>query len=498
MRVRKIISAACLTAIGLVSGCGDDVLNKVNPNDLSTGTYYLDEAQIITGVNSIYAAWQGLDLYAREYFFIHDLRGDDMKPGGDQLELQRRQVIEGTLDASNPVMTSVWNGLYRVVHRANIVIELAPRPEVTASEEIKNRAVGEAKFHRGWAYFELVSMWGGVPLYQTYAKSPEDNLPRSTAEEVYALIISDLTDAVNFLPESYPDSDIGRATTYAARAMLARVHLQRGDYAAAKAQLVPIVESGNYSLTDEYLDNFQEENEFNEESIFEIAFSSNFGGLGWNAPGDGTNMEVTVRGQEYGPNAWRNLIPSDGMLAEYEALDPRFGDSYYQIGDKFNNDTQTITEMQNANPKISWRKYQMIYKVPAEDARSGINFRVIRYAEVLLMLAECENELGNQAEAIDLLNEIRNRPSVNMPNYPTTEFPVSNKEEVFDAIVHEKRIELSGEQIRNRDILRWRSAGKLDGEPLPYYQAKHALLPIPLPEIDNNSMISQDDQNPGY
>lgn len=499
MRIKNIFPKACVVAFALMSGCSDDLLNKVNPNDLSTETYFLNERELITGVNSVYAAWQGLDLYAREYFFIHDLRGDDMKPGGEQLELQRRQVIEGTLDPSNPIMTSVWNGLYRVIHRANVVIESAVRPQVDASDEIRERVIGEAKFHRGWAYFELVSMWGGVPLYTTYAKSPGDNQGRAAIDDVYSVIIADLTEAVDFLPESYPDSDIGRATTYAARAMLARVHLQRGEYALAKAQLVPIVESGQYDLVDEYLDNFQEEFEFNDESLFEISFSSAFGGLGWNAPGDGTNMETTVRGQEYGPNAWRNLIPSDGLVAEFEAGDPRFGDSFYQIGDTFNNGTQTITEMQGANPKISWRKYQLIYKVASEDANSGINFRVIRYAEVLLMLAECENELGNSAEAIDLLNEIRDRASVQMPHYPTAEFPVSNQDEVFEAIVHEKRIELGGEQIRNRDILRWRILGKLDSEPISYFEEeKHELLPIPLPEIDNNSSISQADQNPGY
>jgi starch-binding outer membrane protein, SusD/RagB family len=497
MKTRNIIKSVLFASM-LMSGCGDDVLNKVNPNDLSTQTYYLNEQEIITGVNACYAGWQALDLYAREYFFIHDLRGDDMQPGGDQLELQRRQVIEGTLDASNPVMNSVWNGLFRVVHRANIVIELAPRPEVDASDEIKNRVVGEAKFHRAWAYFELVSMWGDVPLYTSYAKAVDDVQGRAPAGEVYQVIIQDLTDAIASLPESYPDTDAGRATTFAARAMLGRVYMQLGDYASAKATLDPIVASGNYALTPEYLDNFQEENEYNEESIFEIAFSSSFGGMGWNGPGDGTSMEVTVRGQEYGPNAWRNLIPSNELLAEFEDDDPRFGDSFYQLGDTYNNGTATITEMQNASPKISWRKYQMIYKVASEDAKSGINFRVIRYAEVLLMLAECENELGNSAAAIGYLNDIRDRASVMMPHYPTAEFPCGTKEQTFQAIVHEKRVELGGEQIRNRDILRWRANDKLTTEPISYYQGKHALLPLPLPEIDNNSKIEQSDQNPGY
>ncbi len=501
MRTRKNILAGLFTAIVIavvVLGCSDDILDKTNPNDLSTDTYFTNEAEIITGVNAVYAAWQGLDLYAREYFFVHDLRGDDMKAGGDQLELQRRQLLEGTHEATNPVMGSVWNGLYRVIHRANIVIELAPREEVDASDEIKERVVGEAKFHRAWAYFELVSMWGGVPLYTTYSKTTGDVQGRATVDEVYNLIVEDLMDAIESLPEEYPDTDIGRATTYAARAMLGRAYMQQGDYSAAHDVLTPIVASGKYSLSDSYIENFREEAEFNEESIFEIAFSNAFGGMGWNAPGDGTNMEVTVRGQEYGPNAWRNLAPSDDLLDEYEDGDPRYDQSFYEEGDEFNNGTSVLANIQGVDPSTSWKKYQLIYKVEAENAASGINFRVIRYAEVLLMLAECENELGNSGEAIDFLNQIRDRQSVMMPNYPTSEYPVSNQQQIFEAIVHEKRIELSGEQIRNRDILRWRAQGKLDGEPISYFQSRHALLPIPQSEIDNNPEIDQSDQNPGY
>jgi hypothetical protein len=124
--------------------------------------------------------------------------------------------------------------------------------------------------------------------------------------------------------------------------------------------------------------------------------------------------------------------------------------------------------------------------------------RVIRYAEVLLSLAECENALGNDAKAIQLMNEVRSRPGVEMPPYPTANYPVNSPAEVFKAIVHERRVELAGEQVRNRDILRWRALGKISYEPISYYSAKHALAPIPQQEIDNNSAIAPTDQNPGF
>jgi hypothetical protein len=123
---------------------------------------------------------------------------------------------------------------------------------------------------------------------------------------------------------------------------------------------------------------------------------------------------------------------------------------------------------------------------------------MIRYTEVLLNLAECKNELGKDPEAITLLNEVRSRVDVAMPPYPTANYPVDSPEEVFRAIVHERRVELAGEQIRNRDILRWRSLGKLPSEPIGYFSPKHALLPIPQQELDGNAQISQPDQNAGY
>src|SRR5690606_19256033 len=197
--------------------------------------------------------------------------------------------------------------------------------------------------------------------------------------------------------------------------------------------------------------------------------------------------------------------PSTSLLDEYESVadgdakdDPRYRESFYFIGDTYFNGTKTITDTQGNDPKISWRKYQNIYKAETEDQRSGINMRVMRYTEVLLNMAECENALGNDPEAIALLNEVRSRVDVQMPPYPTANYPVDSPEEVFRAIVHERRVELAGEQIRNRDILRWRSLGKLTTEPISYFTEKHALLPIPQREIDNNAILTQADQNPGY
>jgi hypothetical protein len=282
--------------------------------------------------------------------------------------------------------------------------------------------------------------------------------------------------------------------------------MQRGEYDKAEPLLAAIIDGGAFDAWKDvsYIENFREENEFNAESLFEVSFSEVNGGSSWDASGQGTNVEVTFRGQEYGPNAWRNLIPSTSLMNEYEKTadgdakdDPRYNASFYFIGDAYSNGTKTLANW-------GWKKYQKIYKADDEAQRSGINMRVMRYAEVLLNMAEVQNALGNDDGAdgaIALLNEVRSRVGVEMPEYPTANYPVDSPAEVFKAIVHERRVELAGEQIRNRDILRWRSLGKIPTvipEPIGYMAEKHKLAPIPQQEINSNAVLTEDDQNPGW
>lgn len=507
---RKLI----LSLIGMLAftlSCNDNILDKTNPNEFTPDSFYKNGAQIESAVNAVYTSLQSLDLFGREYFFLHDLRSDDVASGGGQLETHRAQLLNGNHDPSNGVLMQVWRGWYRLIHQANQVIENAPLASEDVTDELKKRVEGEAKFLRALAYFDLVVVYGGVPLMETYAEDIGEDKPRATAEQVYALIISDIETAIANLPKKaeYDANNVGRANKEAAQNLLARVYMQLGQYDKARPLLESIINSGAFNTwkTVPYIDNFREEMEFNAESLFEVSFSLVNGGSSWDASGQGVQTEVTFRGQEYGPTAWRNIIPSNSLLDEYEKVstgdpknDPRYNQSFYFIGDAYNNGKDTIKGMQGNDPKISWKKYQNIYKAETENERSGINMRVMRYTEVLLNMAECLNALepNNLTGAIDLLNEVRSRPGVEMPPYPTANYPVDSPAEVFRAIVHERRVELAGEQIRNRDILRWRNLGKLTTEPISYFSPKHALAPIPQQEIDSNAKISQADQNTGF
>lgn len=485
--------------------CNDNILDKQNPNEFTADSFYLTDDQIVSSVNAAYSSLQSLDLFCREYFFLHDMRGDDVQSGGGQLETHRAQLLGGNHDASNGVLSQVWQGWYRLIHQTNQVIENVPNAPENVTADLKARVVGEAKFLRALAYFDLVTIWGGVPLMDEYAKEVGLDKPRASEEEVYTLIISDLQDAINSLPSkvAYEGGNEGRASQEAAQNLLARVHMQRGNYNLAEPLLQAIIGSNVFDGWENvpYIENFREENEFNAESLFEVAFTEANGGSSWDASGQGTSTEVTFRGQEYGPNAWRNLIPSNSLMEEYEMTadgdpkdDPRYDDTFYFIGDTYNNGEDVLENW-------GWKKYQKIYKAPDEDQRSGINMRVMRYAEVLLNMAEVQNALGNDPDAIDYLNQVRSRVGVQMPPYPTANYPVNNPNEVFRAIVHERRVELAGEQIRNRDILRWRSLNKIPTiipDPIGYMAEKHLLAPIPQQEIDRNAILTQADQNPGW
>ncbi|WP_341226432.1 RagB/SusD family nutrient uptake outer membrane protein [uncultured Arcticibacterium sp.] len=512
--MKKIIAITGLLSLFTAMSCNDEILDKINPNGVTFETYFNNEAELTAGVNSIYALVQSNSLVSREWFFTHDLKADEVATGGGQLETPRNQILIGVANSGNSLCNAVWTGWYRTIHRANVVIEKGPSIE-SVPAETKARLIGEAQFLRAWAYYELGTLFGGAPIYTEFSKTVDGANSRASQSEVYNQAIADAKAAEAGLAVSYSGADLGRATKAAAQTLLARIYLQMGNYASAKTELKKIVDSGQFSLVSNYLDLTNEEGEFNPESIFEIVFSDSGGAYNWGGDSNGNTQEETVRTQEYSAVGWRNLIPSNKILNAYERTskgdaksDPRYDMSYWKDGDLFNNGADVISSdivqgnssiVDGVEQKVSWRKYSVLYKSNAGYATSAINQRIMRYADVLLMLAECEAEDGNLAAAVALVNQVRARESVDMPPLPTANYPTSTQAEVLAAIQHERYVELAGEQVRDFDLVRWRKNGKLTEEPLSYFvSGKHEFLPIPQGEIDNNPNLTQADQNPGY
>jgi starch-binding outer membrane protein, SusD/RagB family len=481
-----------------------DVLDQNNP---TTESYFKTAAELQNGVNAIYSTLRSGQLIGREWFFLHDMRGGECASGGAQLEAPRAELLSQPSPApSNSVITSVWTGSYQMINRANLIISLAPA--ITDNPSLRDRLVGEARFLRAWAYFELVSQWGEVPLYTEPPTTSIDFKGKSGTSEIYQLIIDDLTAAAQILPESYGSGDLGRATNGAANALLGRVQMQNGDYLAAKTALMEVY--GKYSLVSNYLWNFDGDakddngatistgHEFNEESIFEIPFvdkgDNNFN---WAYNGEGpTSPQSTVRNQEYGIT-WGNVIPSDRFLNEFETDDPRYKFTIFEEGDEIltqspagpkpltSSDMNIATSTRNGvTKKRFFRKYNIYDWVNSGFHPGGLNQRAIRYADVLLMLAECEAEVGTPAQAANYINEVRSRPGVNMPAVnPAT------KDAALLAVMHERTVELGAEEVASIDILRWRAKGYFPAmmtDPVP---GQVSLLPIPANETSTNPAL---------
>lgn len=508
--MKKYISI--LFAIGLVlftaQSCNeDDLLDLDNPNELSSSTFYQTGEQALSAVNVVYNSFQSTDLYRRRYFFVHDLLSGEAT-GLGSLSGEMVQLEQRTFDGANGAINEMWRGFFRGIHRANLVIANVPNTEEGITEIERNRYLGEAYFLRAWFYFEAASIFGDIPLLTEPANDEVvAGAPRTPVDQVLDQAISDLNFAEQNLPtkSQYDASNAGRATSGAAQALKGKIHLFRGMYAEAESELQKVVNSGEYRLMDDYFDNFTEEGENNAESIFEIQFGSNVGGQ-WNSTGSG-NGDVTFRDQEYGFNAWRNVVPSQRVQDEFEGGDPRFGFTFYCPCDTYNNG-QNILYTPNACPPpagenpitpddlCSWRKYHRHYRQPSVNPNSPLNFNYMRYSDVLLMLAEAKAEIGDINGAREFANQVRARSSVNMPPYPTADFPFSNQREAVEAIFHERVVEFAGEQVLYKDLLR---RSEFYPEYVPQAQLpKHLLLPIPLNEIDNNQNISAEDQNPGY
>lgn len=495
-----------LFASVLLSACDDEILDKENPNQFTAADYYKDGDQLTAATNAVYGNFTGSNMWGRMLGYFSRTRDDEHASGGPQLEVHNAQLLLGSYDNTNFTITAAWQGFYRTIHRANAVIEYGPAIEII-DEDLRNHRIAEAKFLRAYCYYYLVVNWGEVPVYTETIKSPTGYNAPSTEAEIYTLIETDLTTIIPHLKVSHDPVDIGRVTKGAARLLLARTQMHQGKYGPARTTLLDIYDE--YSLVDNYSDNFRDETEYNAESIFEIGFTGTSFNWWADGNGDGPDAKNNMMFQDVSPVAWRNLIPSNKLLDEYERpekgdakQDPRFKETVIFSGDTFGaSDEFTLTDamqggaastFNGATIKAGFYKYSPMYKLnPGGYYQSPNNYRNMRYAEVLIKLAECENEVGTPTAAIGYLNEIRNRPSVDMPDYPTANYPCDSKDEIYRAIMHESMVEFAHENFRVLELARWRKNGKfstLNPDPIAYIVSNpaKALLVYPNEEVSAN------------
>jgi hypothetical protein len=358
-------------------------------------------------------------------------------------------VDEFLANSANTLIQDLWSGTYTAIFRCNDVLDHVN--SIPMSEAAKTQAVGEVKFLRAFHYFNLVRQFGGVPLRLDVTKSPADapSKGRAAADAVYAQIITDLNDAASNLPEAgaYVAADKGRVSKGSANALLGEVYLTQKKYAEALTALRKVT---GYSLMPTYASIYQIANKNNAESVFEIQYyaaagtnlSSNFmyqfapfnsGTLVTQDPG--TNLTYT--------SGWNT--PTTDLINAYETGDLRKDVS---LATGFGSGTAYV-----AVPYI--KKYNQGFVQPGQ---TNVNFPVIRYADVMLMIAECLNEQAftPNGEAFTLLNAIRSRaglPAKTSGN-PASALNISSQADFRSAIDQERKVELAFENHRWYDLVR--------------------------------------------
>lgn len=521
MNLNYIRTAALAGSLLLgTTACDKDFLDQVNPNQPTTESFWRNEADAIKGINAAYSGLQQLGSYRRWLNFAYDLRSDDsfsQSPWGELADYTK--FVQVNYDFEVSLIT--WRDTYRGIWRCNQV--LANVPNIPMGEQLKKRVLAEAKFIRALHYFNMVSLYGNVPLALT-PSDPTSLPPQATEEQVWAQIVKDLQEAKPDLEASYSGNDLGRATRGAAAALLGKAYMQTKQWALASAQFQEVISAPQYDLAPNYTDNFRHTTENNRESIFEVQFSD--AKLGGNDGDDATSSEGGQRSQFWGvPGAGfvdgevRPWVVSE-FLQEATATgarDPRlaatvfynrrqfvsalpvdgdtlvYGTGFYRRfrGDAAQPPSRDFT-------RIYWRKYQTDYYRNFENFDSPINHRVMRLADILLLQAEALNEQSQTASAVPLINRVRSR--VGMTPLVAAGF---TRETLRTRIMHERVTELTGEGLRWFDLKRW---GLLDNQAdIDQLKARDSdfnnfrldrsrLLPIPQAERD----LARYNQNPGW
>jgi hypothetical protein len=491
---RKTAILSCLTALSVV-GC--DKFLEPKPTDvLAPENFYRSAADAVSAVNSVYSQSQWV------YFWIwyeSDVASDDAfatpNYGADG-----HQLASYTFDPTLWSINDLWTNAYITINKANIVLDRVPAIVMDVGE--RNRVLGEAHYLRALMYFQLVRMFGDVPLMEHEAKSVADaQIPRTPSAQVYALIVSDLQTAMTDLPTSYSGADLGRATSGAATSLLAKVYLNQKDYNNAAKYAGQVMSSGRYSLNARWLDNFKISLEYtNPESIFEINY-----GAPEQTPGVVGSVQTlfTLPSGFPGGDAYGLIQVNPTLIALYTSNDQRGNGATYMTSPYTTALGETVTwGVPNGAAFHKW-----IDETDSKDmtARSWQqmpnNWIISRYADVVLMYAEAVNSGGTatNGSAEAALNQIRTRAGI-----PT----VSGLSSVAltDSIRVERRREFAFEGQRWFDLSRW---GILDAT----IQAKTAqmqtlfpgetgvhgapsnLFPIPDGQINSNNLLTQ---NPGW
>lgn len=466
-----------LLALGsaALAGCGD-FLEKSPLSVIGSDQFYRTEQQALAATNAVYDVLTPMHRMAGIVFLVGDIasnsidvRDSDTFTPYDQYELE----------AGEATLLGGWNQTYSGINRANAVIDRVSQAEF--SPAVRDRLLGEARFLRALYYFRAVQIWGAIPMPLTESTSLEGlDLPRSSVDEVYAQIIADLQAAEASLPVRAMQR--GRATRGAAKALLAKVYLTRGRFAEARDKASEVISSGTYALWDRYEDAFKLTSENGKEDLFSVQYETGVGEgqniSGWNTPDE---LKRIVAG---GGGVTRQYFQADSsLIASYQAGDTRRAlnvvNSYV-----YNGKTYTWER------PLNFKYHDGMHVNNVLDSPN--NFPILRYADVLLVFAEAENEVaGPTAAAYTALNRVRRRAfALPLNTTSARDYAGLGKAQFREAVWTERFLEFPLEGQHWFDLKR--TDRLVSTMKIP---AHRVVYPIPARELLVNKNI---EQNPGY
>ncbi len=449
------LATAGLTAGAI--GCNKHPLDQSPTGQYTTGNFWRNQNDVIAGVNGIYNVlttedWTGHNLY------IFDDQSDDISVQGDHPDF--KAIESFNINSTLQVLYTLWPFAYEQIERANNAIIYIPKVPVM-DETIRSRSLGEAYFLRAYAYFELSKIYGEVPMIlESNVLSGTYNVAKSSVDTIRAQVTADLLKAVDLLPETYGDADKGRVSKGAALGLLSKVYMFQNDFAKVIQYGTLVINNSNYALAPQYTDNFTVGlQETNSEILFAV----------WNKDQQIPNVPASAVSQYFAPRAWQGWgfhHPTQNFADEFEAKDSvRKRATLISVGDSLPYQTNLVTigagdayqmfagmEGQSTGkllPSMSTTGYFVKkYTAYLPNGTGGINFNlkqpILRTSEVYLLVAEAKIRLSGPGSGDAEINAVRTRAGL---------LPVANAG--MPQLIHERRVELGGENIRWQDLLRW-------------------------------------------
>lgn len=483
--------------LGLLSiiSCSD-FLDRQPLDQITSGNFYNTAEEANLGTIGMYSAIQAINWYGKSWM-ITEIPSDNTTTGGNDPDFS--PIDNFTISPDNLPIGEFWQEHFRLVTLANQILDNVPA--ITMDETLKDSYLGEARFLRAFSYFDLVRIFGEVPIVTTVPTISSDlNVFRSPVSDVYTFIIDDLKFAIDNLPNTRGSSELGRATSDAAAAILAKVYLTTGNYDEAMALCRSIISSGRYQLMADFADNWLRDiSDNNAESIFQLQYI----GCGPGNTGNALQAFFAPWGQAITKNSdgWGSQIPTS----------PAIDQAGTTVKDIYTNDDlrkyHTIMTSNDFYPMINPEEGGYTYP-PTGASRGNINIKkyvigggadvcfmstpqnihVIRYADVLLSLAEAScrrnGDISVTPDVLEAFNKVRSRAGIST-------FSTINTKMVFD----ERRREFAFENQRWFDLLREGNIKEtmlLHGKQMQDY---HVLFPIPAEELAINPNLTQ---NTGY